>query len=402
MSERKYLPTLAELVDRLSISQLKEVFITEHKEEYAQEIKDILHDIQLILEEGKEPINAETIRAIVVLSQMNLHIWHNESNYRKGIRLFGCRIQRLGNKLELTDTQKYQLDFVKSNDFVYHFPYIIAELDRLHSESKIDILEYKKRLKKWMYDNVKTPSVLSLGCEIIIKDFFVKISQEILEKFPKECYISAGTSDFNEYFIDPLIQLWMWKGCGHVIMYEDDLFNKNHFSDINKDLKGILTINRETFIRDYLDKNITSFDGFYNYAQKTKNYLSWQTHSKISRRSFVNFIVESDCYDLTVPNSNNNGNHFTEKTFLPILEESIIIVLGGYGYVESLKKMGIKTWNEEFGFIDNIDFKKRVDSYVKCIEYFNKLSYNDVVGLYERDKHYVLQNKKILESVIYS
>jgi pyoverdine/dityrosine biosynthesis protein Dit1 len=94
MSERKYLPTLAELVDRLSISQLKEVFITEHKKEYAQEIKDILHDIQLILEEGKEPINAETIRAIVVLSQMNLHIWHNESNYRKGIKD--------GNNLELT------------------------------------------------------------------------------------------------------------------------------------------------------------------------------------------------------------------------------------------------------------------------------------------------------------
>ena len=94
MSERKYLPTLAELVDRLSISQLKEVFITEHKEEYAQEIKDILHDIQLILKEGKEPITAETIRAIVVLSQMNLHIWHNESNYRKGIRD--------GNNLELT------------------------------------------------------------------------------------------------------------------------------------------------------------------------------------------------------------------------------------------------------------------------------------------------------------
>ena len=36
---RKYLPTLAELVDRLSIAQLKEVFITEHKEEYAKEKK---------------------------------------------------------------------------------------------------------------------------------------------------------------------------------------------------------------------------------------------------------------------------------------------------------------------------------------------------------------------------
>jgi hypothetical protein len=94
MEERKYLPTLSELIDRLSIVQLKEVFIAEHKAEYAEEIKAIVHDIQLYLNETKEPITAETIRAIVVLSQMNLHIWHNESNYRKGIKD--------GNNLELT------------------------------------------------------------------------------------------------------------------------------------------------------------------------------------------------------------------------------------------------------------------------------------------------------------
>ena len=51
MSDRKYLPTLSELVDRLSIAQLKEVFIVEHKEEYGQEIADILHDIDLTLKD---------------------------------------------------------------------------------------------------------------------------------------------------------------------------------------------------------------------------------------------------------------------------------------------------------------------------------------------------------------
>ena len=40
---RKYLPTLAELIDRLSIIQLKEVFIIEHKDEYAKEISEITH-----------------------------------------------------------------------------------------------------------------------------------------------------------------------------------------------------------------------------------------------------------------------------------------------------------------------------------------------------------------------
>ena len=43
---RKYLPTLSELLDRLSIAQLKEVFIPEHKEEYAEEIRDIVNGIR--------------------------------------------------------------------------------------------------------------------------------------------------------------------------------------------------------------------------------------------------------------------------------------------------------------------------------------------------------------------
>ena len=92
--ERKYLPTLSELIDRLSIAQLKEVFIPLHKEEYAEEIGAILHDIDLILSSEDVILDAEVIRAVVVLSQMNLHIWHNESNYRKGIKD--------GNNLELT------------------------------------------------------------------------------------------------------------------------------------------------------------------------------------------------------------------------------------------------------------------------------------------------------------
>tara|TARA_R100001079_G_scaffold109812_1_gene83587 strand:- start:34 stop:447 length:414 start_codon:yes stop_codon:yes gene_type:complete len=92
-NERKYLPTLSELIDRLSIAQLKEVFITEHKEEYAKEIEDIVHDINILLAQSND-ISGEVIRAVIVLSQMNLHIWHNEANYRKGIKD--------GNNLELT------------------------------------------------------------------------------------------------------------------------------------------------------------------------------------------------------------------------------------------------------------------------------------------------------------
>ncbi len=91
---RKFLPTISDLIDRLSIVQLKEVFISEYKEEYSKEIKDIIHDIQLILNEDNGKVDAEMIRAIIICSQMNLHIWHNESNYRKG--------NKEGSDLELT------------------------------------------------------------------------------------------------------------------------------------------------------------------------------------------------------------------------------------------------------------------------------------------------------------
>ena len=84
--ERKWLPTLNELVDRLSIHQLKEVFIPENKDNYAKEMKDMVHDIELILKEKDGKIDGEFIRAVIVLSQMNAHIWYNESMVRKGDR----------------------------------------------------------------------------------------------------------------------------------------------------------------------------------------------------------------------------------------------------------------------------------------------------------------------------
>jgi hypothetical protein len=94
MRSRRYVATLGELLDRLTITQIKEVKIPDHKKEYAQEIKDILHDIDLILKDSAVVFNADMLRALVVLAQYNLHIWMNEANFRKGVRE--------GNNLELT------------------------------------------------------------------------------------------------------------------------------------------------------------------------------------------------------------------------------------------------------------------------------------------------------------
>jgi len=84
MSQRQWLPNFAELIDRLSIHQLKEVFISEHKGKYKKEMIEIAHDIQLMIDEGELDLSSDLIRAIVVIAQINTHIWYNESNARNG------------------------------------------------------------------------------------------------------------------------------------------------------------------------------------------------------------------------------------------------------------------------------------------------------------------------------
>ena len=125
MSNRKWLPTLGELIDRLSIHQLKEVFIAENKDNYAKEIKDMVHDIDIVLKEHKDKIDGEVIRALIVLAQMNTHIWYNETKVRRGDKdgnlhlthgLNGIR-QTASNKImEVVGSRKdYKIDCIAAD-----------------------------------------------------------------------------------------------------------------------------------------------------------------------------------------------------------------------------------------------------------------------------------------------
>ncbi len=79
---RKWLPSLAELIDRLSIVQLKEIFIPEHAVEYAGERDLIVHDIDLLLKD--KHLDAKAVRAILLIMLSNRVIWENESAARAG------------------------------------------------------------------------------------------------------------------------------------------------------------------------------------------------------------------------------------------------------------------------------------------------------------------------------
>jgi len=81
---RKYLPTFAELVDRMTICQLKAIFIPENKGPYDQEISDIKHDLNEIIKEKDIKLTGELLRATTLVMLTNRYIWENESKCRNG------------------------------------------------------------------------------------------------------------------------------------------------------------------------------------------------------------------------------------------------------------------------------------------------------------------------------
>lgn len=80
---RVYLPTLAELIDRLSIVQLKAIFIPENREAYMAERALIEHDIDVLLADIPH-LGASEVRNIMLIMLTNRVIWESESKARAG------------------------------------------------------------------------------------------------------------------------------------------------------------------------------------------------------------------------------------------------------------------------------------------------------------------------------
>ena len=73
-SGRLVLPTIAELVDRLTIDQIKEVLVPEGRESIAEEIQRLEQDIDQVWEESGTRLSARLVRIIIVIAQINVHI----------------------------------------------------------------------------------------------------------------------------------------------------------------------------------------------------------------------------------------------------------------------------------------------------------------------------------------
>ena len=75
---RQFLPPMSELIDRMTVTQIKLNLIENGKADFESELRRLSNDIDIILSEKNIPSSAELIHLIITLSQLNLYIWQNK------------------------------------------------------------------------------------------------------------------------------------------------------------------------------------------------------------------------------------------------------------------------------------------------------------------------------------
>ncbi len=77
MAKMIFQPSVSELLDRLTVDQIKMIKDPEHAHVYNAEMKRIHRNLESILKQKKVTANATFIRHLIALAQVNLHIWQN-------------------------------------------------------------------------------------------------------------------------------------------------------------------------------------------------------------------------------------------------------------------------------------------------------------------------------------
>ena len=99
---RKFLPTLSDLIDRLTITQIKIIKSgTSKNDELKKESIDLQHDIDMIIKEKESNTNAGLIKDSVAIAAINLEIWNTKDKMQENLENEGeyLRLLKLAHQL---------------------------------------------------------------------------------------------------------------------------------------------------------------------------------------------------------------------------------------------------------------------------------------------------------------
>ena len=79
----KYKIPVADLIDKLTVDHIKQFKFKKFEGDLENNIKNILEDIEVVLKEKNILLDYKIIRPLVILAQINLHIWNLKDEMEK-------------------------------------------------------------------------------------------------------------------------------------------------------------------------------------------------------------------------------------------------------------------------------------------------------------------------------
>ena len=317
-----------------------------------------------------------------------------------------------------------------------HIPNIVRhQLDLIKNKKLFfvpDIQSYKKGfeiLNKCIKRlDAGSEYILMFGHEIITESVILDKIYEIIEThLPKKGYISMATASEYPYSVHPITNLIMWRDVVSrlEVSWSTDkvgkLFNKNNYADIptlidTKKYRGILSVRKQNVIRDYLfSNNPKILNGITRYVnithdssretaldrEKSTKFPSIHDLQTEYKQSYFSFVVESE----RGHTFENSFSQVTEKTIMAILNGTMPIILGNKNLISDLEKMGIKVWNNDFGFniADNYSnySNQKCDRFLEIIDKINDMSMESIRDYWINNIDILQKNYDIIYTILF-
>jgi hypothetical protein len=137
---RQFLPPLSELIDRLTVTQVKLNLLDVNSEDFSAEVAKLVNDINLIVKEKKIEISGELVRAIVMISQINLHIWRNKDLMQENLENESEYLSYLKKAHQMNGVRNLLKNYILGLEG-------ISDTSQLRSNFEVDGLEWKMNLE---------------------------------------------------------------------------------------------------------------------------------------------------------------------------------------------------------------------------------------------------------------
>ena len=137
---RQFLPPMSELIDRLTVTQIKQNLLQDDLGDFSAEITKLTNDINLIVKEKNIGLSGELIRAVIMMSQINLHIWRNKDLMQENLENESIYLSYLKKAHQMNGVRNLLKNYILGIEG-------ISDSSQLRSNFEVDGLDWKMNLE---------------------------------------------------------------------------------------------------------------------------------------------------------------------------------------------------------------------------------------------------------------